>query len=237
MDKATKTRPRGALFPSLFLTLAGAAFWAWGAEPAVSPRFEEGERLSYKLVEDGSTGAAMAVEGLSKPAYVSGIPNSAIVLVKGFEPCGERRCFSLQIDAQIPPFDPQYQDGDYPEQTFALVDTVTAEVRSMTSKITIGHSVSTTTHAGFDRATTIGSFFGPWMLDLEDGYRQSFKHSRADITVEVVGRETVLGRECFVVKRTTSSGARASTTTFWVDARRRYAVKVTKGARTLALEK
>ena len=84
---------------------------------------------------------------------------------------------------------------------------------------------------------TIGDFYGPWMLDVDDKYKKTGGNSAMTSSLETIGRGKVNGHDCFQVRKTLAmKGGKSAVTTYWIDAKRRFILKVEEqGGRTLAL--
>jgi hypothetical protein len=90
-----------------------------------------------------------------------------------------------------------------------------------------------------DFSRTLWDFYGRWMLHLSDTFRyeQTLQNPFAGVTtlrLEAVGRDTVDGRPCFVVRYHAGAPDHEGTTKmYWVDLRDRVAVRVKQEQLTL----
>ncbi len=170
-------------------------------------------------------------------AVVSRLPLSQTASVAVGQKCAGEQCLEIVARREIRPFISGFEGQKFLETIRATIDASTGEVKSLRTELKIGEDVSISTESGFDRGFTVADFFGPWMLDLKDGYSETFKAADQLRQFKVVGRETVRGRPCFVVKKAFSvGGGRQVRTTLWVDVERRVTVKALQGADIMLLD-
>ncbi len=81
-------------------------------------------------------------------------------------------------------------------------------------------------------ARTLWHWYGEWMLYLSDGFTYERRESHPLIgeiqqTLSVTGRDTVVGRECYVVDSWRGSPGRGgSEKRYWIDVQRRVVVRM-----------
>jgi hypothetical protein len=119
----------------------------------------------------------------------------------------------------------------------ALVDPATGAIVEIQGVILLGGRETPHRKRVTSRNAVFEDVYGPWMLDLGDAWEASFDLSGGrQRTYTVSGRETVDGRECFVVQRVTPMpNGTTQTTVYWVDVERRISIRVRQGDWILSL--
>src|SRR6185436_20458903 len=138
---------------------------------------------------------------------------------------------------EVPPPEPKFKNEKFTEQIVAGIDQETGNVLSLKTTLSGAGSVSTSTQSSLSRTITVGDFFGPWMLDVDDKYKRSAKSDRAVSNLETIGRKKVQGRDCFLVRKTWAfQDGPTVKMTYWVDVKSRFAVRIEEdGGRILEL--
>lgn len=222
----------------LVISLSGAHIIAHSLEGG--PRLSVGDRFHFRTVSTiGTPSTSTGFETARGPAVIPPLPNEQWVRITGERKCHTGSCLILEVQRKLPPFLPGLQDRAYSETIRAHIDKATGEVFDIETIIMIGKSESRSTQSLMSRDSTLADFYGPWMLDLRAGYTSSTVDSMGVTrNLEVTGKQSVSGRECFVVKETRvlPSGEKAETI-WWVDTHRRVAIQVNRGKRKMKLIK
>lgn len=224
-------RASSALLLALVPLLAAAA--------AAPPAVKVGDRFEYVTSGAAPKGAAAQMATPQGQGMIVPLPERQVVRITGESPCADGPCYVVEVEQFLPPFVPQLSDQEFVKQIRALVHPATGEVRDVKTTFRMGTSVSESTQALYERESTVGEFFGPWMADLDDRYSRSFERAGGEVRrFEVTGREKVAGRDCLVVRRTRllADGQKVEAT-LWVDAARRVALQVEQGGQRMTLVK
>jgi hypothetical protein len=200
--------------------------------------WKKGDRFSFQL-EKGSSTKVTQVTDARGAVLVRSLPDRQTVQVKDIGTCEGRKCVLLQIDREVPPPEPKFKNEKFTEQIVAGIDQETGDVLSMKTTLSGAGSVSTSTQSAMSRNITVGDFFGPWMLDVDDKYKRSAKRDTVTVSLETIGRKSYQGRDCFLVRKTWAVQAGPTVgLTYWVDVKSRFAVRIEEeGDRILALSK
>jgi hypothetical protein len=233
--KAQACRP-GWIDPVVLLVLF--VFAVQAAAAARDIPWKKGDKFSFQL-EKGSSTKVTQVTDARGAVLVRSLPDRQTVQVKDIETCAGKKCVLLQIDREVPPPEPKLQNEKFTEQIVAEIDQETGDVLSTKTTLSGAGSVSTSTQTSFSRTITIGDFFGPWMLDVDDKYKKSAKNDRVTASLETIGRKSYQGHDCFLVRKTWAFQAGPTVKlTYWVDVKSRFAVRIEEeGGRILTLSK
>jgi len=198
--------------------------------------WKKGDTFSFQL-QKGSTTKATQVTDARGAVVSRSLPDRQTVQVKDIATCEGKKCVLLQIDREVPPPEPKFKNEKFTEQIVAGIDQETGNVLSLKTTLSGAGSVSTSTQSSLSRTITVGDFFGPWMLDVDDKYKRSAKSDRAVSNLETIGRKKVQGRDCFLVRKTWAfQDGPTVKMTYWVDVKSRFAVRIEEdGGRILEL--
>ncbi len=225
-------RVRVAFLVTMICMVVSSSFAGGGAEP-LAPTPGNYSFTTRASEQDGQ----VQISDPRGVAVVSQLPLSQEASVKAAKECAAGRCIEIVVEREIRPFIPGYEKKKFHEVVRAVVNAANGEVQSMKTELSIGGDISNSTESGFDRGVTVADFFGPWMLDLEDGYSETFKAGGQVRKFEVVGHETVQGHPCFVVNHQfVVGGGRQVGSTLWVDAKKRVLVKAQQGADIMLMD-
>lgn len=228
---------RRAFISLMVVLFAGFATKA-SPEPALSAACElkAGDRFLFRTTSAAAVPAApITYETDRGLGVVPPLPTQLAVRVVSETQWDGHPCLLLEVDRTLPAFVAGSRDRSYPEKIIARIDKSTGEVFDIRTSITIDGSVSNSTQRIFPNDSTLADFYGAWMLDLKDGYDLSNSTVK---NLTVIRREKVAGAECFVVKETkTLPSGQKVVTTFWVDARRRVAVRISRAGSQMQLVK
>jgi hypothetical protein len=198
--------------------------------------WKKGDKFSFQLQKGSSTETTQVTDARGA-VLVRSLPDRQTVQVKDIGTCEGRKCVLLQIDRDVPPPEPKLKNEKFTEQIVAGIDQETGNVLSMKTTLSGAGSVSTSNQSSFSRTITVGDFFGPWMLDVDDKYKRSAKNDMVTASLETIGRKSYEGRDCFLVRKTWAFQAGPTVRlTYWVDVKSRFAVRIEEeGGRILAL--
>jgi hypothetical protein len=217
--------PLQRAFFSAVTTLVAIPVPALAAEP-VKPALLWQAGAFFEYASSGETATSSGPATLPKPIRQT-------VRVVGQEECPSGTCWRLEADQTLAPLSLPGAAPAQAENTSssrALVDTATGNLIQIERTIQLMGQEHVSTTEVKSRNALFAEFYGPWMLDLADDYQEVYELQQGVRTYEVTGRETVDGRECFVVVRITPAPSGDFTkTTFWVDVRERVAVRVREG--------
>jgi hypothetical protein len=223
----------------LSILLGIAAAGAASAGPDASPLgFAVGDRFDFTAVHaDPSSGT----EKQGGVVHVTSIlPKEQTVTVVEEKACGTAPCFVLEAHRTLPVYGVGTNETRNISTSRARIDKATGKLIDIEQTMTIAGQV----HAGNptpvkSKNSIFADFYGPWMLDLRPGYKESFPISDGrERTYEVVRQEKVAGRNAFVVKRRTPQpDGRILETTYWVDIERRFALQVEQEGWRMTLQK
>lgn len=230
-----------------FMSLAAVFFAGFASKASPGAAFsatcelKPGDRFLFRTSAAPAAGASAPVSyetdrGL---AVVPPLPTQQSVRVVSEIQRDGHPSVLLEIERTLPAYVPGSRDRSYFEKIIARIDKSTGDVFDIRTSTTIDGSVSSSTERALPGDSTLADFYGAWMLDLKDGYDQSNTSSRGVVkSLTVIRREKVAGLECFVVKeaKTLVSGQKV-VTTFWVDARRRVAVRTSRAGSQMQLVK
>jgi hypothetical protein len=230
----TKAKIRlASLLGCLFLLIV---FAVQAATAARALPWKKGDKFSFQLQKASSTKPTQITD--ARGAVVArGLPDWQTVEVKDIATCEGKKCVLLQIDRDAPPPDPKFKNEKFTEQIVAGIDQETGNVLTMKTTLSGAGSVSTSTQSSMSRTFTVGDFFGPWMLDVDDKYKRSAKNDTATSSLETIGRKKFQGRDCFLVLKTLAfQEGKTVKLTYWVDVKSRFAVRIEEdGGRILEL--
>lgn len=219
--------------PFLLLALAPLAAGA----PAKAPEVKVGDTFEYVTTGTAPEKPAAQMATAQGQGMIIPLPNSQVVRVTGEQECPQGTCFTIEVEQILPPFVPQLADQNVVKQIRALIHPASGEVRDVHTTLRMGSSVSESDQEEYQRESTVGEFFGPWMADIDDGYTRSFERMGGEVrTLTVTGREKVAGRDCLVVRRTRLlvDGQKVEAT-LWIDAARRVMLQVEQGGQRMKL--
>lgn len=200
--------------------------------------WKKGDTFSFQL-EKGSPTKLTEVTDPRGAVLMRSLPDRQTVQVKDVTTCEGKKCVFLQIDREVPPPEPKFKNEKFTEQIVAGIDQDTGDVLSLKTTLSGAGSVSTSTQSSLSRSITVGDFFGPWMLDVDDHYKNSAKRDTVTASLETIGHKKYQGRDCFLVRKTFAVQAGQTVSlTYWVDAKSRFAVRIEQeGGRVLGLSK
>lgn len=231
---------RRAFISLMVVLFAGFATKA-SPEPALSAACElkAGDRFLFRTTSAAGPTAPVSYETDRGLAVVPPLPTQQAVRVVSEVQRDGHPSLILEVERTLPAFVPGSRVQSYVEKIIARIDKSTGDVFDIRTSITIDGSVSSSTQRVLSGDSTLADFYGAWMLDLKDGYDQSNASSRGTATnLTVIRREKLAGAECFVVKETkTLVSGQKVVTTFWVDARRRVAVRTSRAGSQMQLVK
>jgi hypothetical protein len=212
-------------------------------DQAAGPQLASGQEFEFKTVaaeestKAGGQGPLGTFEEQRGLAMVEPLPYNQSVKIGEQSSCDDHSCVAIEISQDVPPFVPGLEDMKCGKTIRAKIDLTTGDVMDIRTELIIGDSISNSKQDIYGTDSTLGHFYGPWMIELEDDYKREFEHSTGELrTIKVVGREKVKGRECFVVKRARAlpSGQKLEGTV-WVDVERKVALRVHEGDRIMHL--
>lgn len=209
---------------TMLTVFSGAGLAAEPPEPALP--WQAGDVFEY---QNSGEAADPSAAGMMPKAI------RQTVRVADEEPCaGDGTCWRLEATQTLAPLilpTGKAAEAENTSSSRALVNVATGDLVEIERTIRIMGQESTSTTAVKSRNSIFADFYGPWMLDLENGYQEAYELSRGVRTYEVTGRERVGSRDCFVVLRVTPTPDGGFTkTTFWVDVAERIAVRVREGS-------
>ncbi|HKV09235.1 MAG TPA: hypothetical protein VJ725_13915 [Thermoanaerobaculia bacterium] len=219
-------------FPGLYLLGTSRS-----ASAAGTFALKAGETFTFSSQKgEGKAGGALAD---AQGAIIQDpLPSHQTVKVIEVGDCKGKKCITLQADRDIPPPSPDLAKEKFSEKMVASIDAATGEILHLSSTVSGGGSVSTSTQDQFGRTVTIADFYGPWMLDVDDKYKKSGGNGSISLTLETVGRGKFQGYDCFQVRKTLSMSGKKVVRTYWIDTQRRIALKVEEqGGTVLSLTK
>lgn len=221
---------------SSVLLLALAALAA-AAAPAKAPVVAVGDRFDYVTTGSAPDRPAAQMATAQGQGMIVPLPIRQVVRVTGEQKCAAGTCFTIEVEQILPSFVPQLANQEFVKQIRAIVHPASGEVRDVHTTFRMGTSVSESSQDEYERESTVGEFFGPWMADLDDGYTRSFDRMGGEIrTFTVTGHEKVAGRDCLVVRRTRQlADGQKVEATLWVDAVRRVALQIEQGGQRMRL--
>lgn len=231
-----KTKAKSCLAGLLGCLVMLIVFAVQAATAARAIPWKKGDKFSFQLQKGSSTKPTQITDARGA-VLVRSLPDRQTVQVKDIATCEGKKCFILQIDRDAPPPEPKLKNEKFTEQIVAGIDQETGDVLSMKTTLSGAGSVSTSTQSSISRTITVGDFFGPWMLDVDDKYKRSAKNDRAASSLETIGRKKYQGRDCFLVRKTLvfQEGPTVKIT-YWVDVKSRFAVRIEEdGGRILEL--
>lgn len=224
-----------AVFSIFFgLTCAEMAFAGPGASPL---GFAVGDRFVYTAVHADSSAGTEKVGGVVH--VTSMFPKEQTVTVVEEKACGAASCLTLEALRTMPSYGLKTESKNT-STSRARVDKATGRLIDIELSMTIaGQSHPGTPTPVKSKNSVFVDFYGPWMLDLQPGYKESFSISDGrERTYEVIRQEKVAGRSAFVVKRKTPQpDGRVQETTYWVDVERRFALQVEQDGWRMTLQK
>lgn len=209
------------------------------AAAAKSPVVKVGDRYEYVTSGTGPQTPAAEMALPQGHGMIIPLPNRQVVRVTGEAPCPGGPCLTLEVEQVLPSFVPQLAKEEFVTHIRAVVQPSTGEVRDVRTTFRMGRSVSESSQKAYEKESTLGEFFGPWMVDLDDRYSRSFDRMGGEVrTFTVTGREKVAGRDCLVVRRTRRlpDGQKVEAV-LWVDAARRVALQIEQDGRRMTLVK
>jgi hypothetical protein len=196
------------------------------ADAAGALALKKGETFTF-AAQKGTTKAAGPIADAQGAIVQDPLPNHQVVKVTEVGDCKGKKCITLQADRDVPPPSPELRNEKFSEKVVASIDAATGDILHLSSTVSGGGSVSTSTQDQFGRTVTIADFYGPWMLDVDDKYKKSGGNGSMTLTLETVGRGKLQGLDCFQVRKTLAvSGGKSMVRTYWIDVRRRVALKV-----------
>src|SRR5262249_50898841 len=187
-----------------FLTVGSAsviALWPGRSRAFVvaGPEIRPGERFHFRTLYGKGPVSTLSMPSTRGPAYIPPLPIEQTIVV-ALEIQGDKGpCFVIEANRTLPSFLPDAKEKTYPETAAACIDKNTGDIRNVKTTMTIAGSVSNSVQRDFGRQATFANFYGAWMLDLKDGYDQTYA-AESTTNVKVILREAVSGRNCFVVK-------------------------------------
>lgn len=231
-----KTKAKSCLASLLGCLVMLNVFAVQAATAARAIPWKKGDKFSFQLQKGSSTKPTQITDARGA-VLVRSLPDWETVQVKDIATCEGKKCVLLQIDRDAPPPEPKLKNEKFTEQIVAGIDQETGDVLTMKSTLSGAGSVSTSTQSSMSRTITVGDFFGPWMLDVDDKYKRSGKNDRATSSLETIGRKKYQGRDCFLVRKTLAFHEGPTVKlTYWVDVKSRFAVRIEEdGGRILEL--
>lgn len=219
------------MFASLVATVVAAGAQAPRIDVAV------GDRFIYSAVHPEKPAGTEKQGGV---VYVTSLlPNAQTITVVEEKACGSTACLALEAQRTLPDYGLGKSEVRNTSTSRARLDAVTGNLIDIEQTILVAGQENKTSAAAKSKHATFADFYGPWMLDLRPGYKESFPltDGRAR-TYEVVRQEKIVGRNAFVVKRRTPQpGGRILETTYWVDVERRFALQVEQDGWRMTLQK
>lgn len=233
-----KTKAKSSLAILLGCLVMLIVFAVQAATAARAIPWKKGDKFSFQL-QKGSSAKVTQVTDVRGAVISRSLPDWQTVQVKDIATCEGKKCVLLQIDRDAPPPEPKLKNEKFTEQIVAGIDQETGNVLSMKTTLSGAGSVSTSTQSALSRTITVGDFFGPWMLDVDDKYKRSAKNDRATSSLETIGRKKYQGHDCFLVRKTWAFQEGPTVKlTYWVDVKSRFAVRIEEdGGRILELSK
>lgn len=225
-----------ALAVALFSSMPAVA-----AEQRAHHSFEVGDQFTY---EGRVTGPEIELEEDETPKpgqpYAYGMPKplEQVVRVTGVEDCDGSPCVVLQAERLLPAMSHQTKSAQNRINSKARVDQASGDLVDIDSTIMVGSHTQDNKIKVKSRNSAFEDFYGPWMLDVEDGWEASFELSGDRVrTYRVTGKETVGGRPAYVVERVTPMpDGTTRVTIYWVDAQERIAVQVQEDGWMMTLQ-
>lgn len=154
--------------PSLVGSLVMLIVFAIQAATAAGViQWKKGDKFSFQLQKGSSTKPSQITDARGA-VLVRSLPDWQTVQVKDIATCEGKKCVLLQIDRDAPPPEPKLKNEKFTEQIVAGIDQETGNVISLKTTLSGAGSVSTSTQSSISRTITVGDFFGPWMLDVDD---------------------------------------------------------------------
>lgn len=237
MKRKTGTCLR-SLVVSLVLLVPVVAAVEAATETRLLP-WKKGDKFSFQS-EKGSSAKPTQVTDSRGALLARSLPDRQTVQVTDVATCQGKKCVFLQIEREVPPpAETPFKNEKFTEQIVAGIDQETGDVLSLKTILSGAGSVSTSTQRSLSRTITVGDFFGPWMMDVDDKYKTSAKKGTATASLETIGRKSYQGRDCFLVRKTLAVQAGPTVRlTYWVDVKSRFAVRIEEeGGRILTLSK
>jgi hypothetical protein len=237
MKRKTRT-----CLPSLVVSLVLLVPVVYAVEAATATRvlpWKKGDIFSFQS-EKGPSAKGAQVTDSRGAVLARSLPARQTVQVTDVGTCQGKKCVFLQIEREVPPPpETPFKNEKFTERIVAGIDQETGDILSMKTILSGAGSVSTSTQRSLSRAITVGDFYGPWMMDVDDKYKRSAKKGTATSSLETVGRKSYQGRDCFLVRKTLAVQAGPTVRlTYWVDVKSRFAVRIEEeGGRTLTLSK
>jgi len=207
-----------------WLFLLGIALLGFPATAdSASLGLEVGQQYRFEAVHLEDLGAGLDPGPEDRPVIMPKAVEQTIT-VKAEESCEWGTCLVLESQQLI-----LEDDGaEVHSEARALVQVSDGQIKAIDRTIREKNQRDSKSHAEpKTRNTVLDDFYGPWMLDLEDGFKKEFKLPGNRVrTYTVKGRETVMDRECFVVQRVTPHDGWTETTKYWIDVENRFTVQV-----------
>jgi hypothetical protein len=212
-----------------------AALCAAAQVSAVSfPGFKVGDRFVYS----GPPAKAPSPPAGGGPVVITMFtPTDQTITVAGEAPCGKATCLTLEAEQTLPSYG-RAGEAKNGATSKARVNKATGDLVEIENILKIAGQERREATPIRSRNSLFAEFYGPWMLDLGPGYKQSFPLAGGKVrTFAVVGQEKVAGRDCYVVKRVTpgpQGGVQEAT--YWVDVKGRFTVQVDHAGQRLTLK-
>jgi hypothetical protein len=195
-----------------------------GAADALA--LKKGETFTF-ATQKGTAKAVGPIANAQGAIIQDPLPDHQVVKVTEVGDCKGKKCITLQADRDVPPPSPELKNEKFSEKVIVSIDAATGDILHLSSTVSGGGSVSTSTQDQFGRTVTIADFYGPWMLDVNDKYKKSGSNGSLTMTLETVGRGKFQGHDCFQVRKTLAmKGGKSIVRTYWIDTRRHVALKV-----------
>ncbi len=198
-----------------------------------------GDRFDFRTTTAKRGGVGATTFNTARgPAFLAPLPIEQSVRIVMETQCVQSLCLALEAERTLAPFLSESGTKGYAEKISAHIDKATGAIYDVKTTINIDGSISVSSERSLARNAMVADFYGAWMLDLRNDYRQTTKDSGRTITLTVAGAEKVAGRDCFIVKQLMEFDAgQKAESTIWVDVRRRFAVKIARGQSQMQLVK
>lgn len=194
-----------------------------------------GESYRYEVVE------ATQAEGAAQPDGVVQFsmpkPQKQTITVVETVACGEATCLVLEAEQELQGLGLSGVSGRNTSRVRAKIEPKGGDLIEIERLMEVGGQTHARTTRVKSRNSVFVDFYGPWMWDAEDGWQETYElpHNR-ERGYKVLRRDTVKGRDCLVIERTTDMpDGSTQSTLYWVDAERRIAVEVRQGDWRLVL--
>jgi hypothetical protein len=220
----------------IVLAVALCASLSAGAAQQANHSLEVGKEFAYE-----SRVEAPPIElEKTKPGQTVVMPKplEQVIRVDGIEDCDGSPCLVLKAERLLPTMSHQAAGTQNRIHSQARVNRESGELVDIDTTFMVGSQTQTNRVKVKSRNSVFEDFYGPWMLDVREGWEASFELSGDRVrTYRVTGKETIAERPTFVVERVTPMpDGGTQVTTYWVDAEERFTVQVHEGDWTMTLK-